>query len=158
MKIAIEMHPGFVVYNPETMLRLRDIAGKSVGANLDPSHLFWQGIEPIQAVRILGDAIHYVHAKDTQLYSANMDMTGVLDTKSYTKERERSWMFRTVGYGHSAEWWSEFISTLRMYGYDNVMSIEHEDSLMSPDEGLTKAAALLNQLVIKEKPAAAWWV
>jgi len=158
VKIAIEMHPGFVVYNPETMLRLRAIAGPSVGANLDPSHLFWQGIDPIQAVRVLGDAIHYVHAKDTQLYSANMNKVGVLDTKPYTQERDRSWMFRTVGYGHSAEWWSEFISTLRMYGYDNVLSIEHEDSLMSPDEGLTKAASLLSQLVIREKPVAAWWV
>jgi sugar phosphate isomerase/epimerase len=158
VKIAIEMHPGFVVYNPETLLRLRAIAGKSVGANLDPSHLFWQGIEPIDAVRVLGDAIHYVHAKDTQLYSANMARVGVLDTKPYTDERNRSWMFRTVGYGHGAEWWSAFISTLRMYGYDNVLSIEHEDSLMSPDEGLSKAAALLNQLVIKEKPVAAWWV
>jgi sugar phosphate isomerase/epimerase len=158
VKVAIEMHPGFVVYNPETMLRLRAIAGPSVGANLDPSHLFWQGIDPIGAIRVLGEAIHYVHAKDTQLYPANMPRTGVLDTKPYTKERDRSWIFRTVGYGHSAEWWSEFISTLRMYGYDYVLSIEHEDSLMSPDEGLTKAASLLSQVVIKEKPAAAWWV
>jgi sugar phosphate isomerase/epimerase len=158
VKVAIEMHPGFVVYNPETMLRLRAIAGPSVGANLDPSHLFWQGIDPIAAIRVLGDAIHYVHAKDTQLYPANMPRTGVLDTKPYTKERDRSWIFRTVGYGHSAEWWSEFISTLRMYGYDYVLSIEHEDSLMAPEEGLTKAAQLLSQVVIKDKPAAAWWV
>ncbi len=158
VKIAIEMHPGFVVYNPETLLRLRAIAGPAVGANLDPSHLFWQGIDPIAAIRVLGDAIHYVHAKDTQLYSANMPRTGVLDTKPYTRERDRSWIFRTVGYGHSAEWWSEFVSTLRMYGYDKVLSIEHEDSLMSPEEGLSKAAALLSQVVIKEKPAAAWWV
>src|SRR6476646_9323857 len=84
VKIAIEMHPGFVVYNPETMLKLRAIAGPSVGANLDPSHLFWQGIDPIAAVRMLGDAIHYVHAKDTQLFPANMTRNGVLDTKSYT--------------------------------------------------------------------------
>ena len=158
VKIAIEMHPGFVVYNPETLLRLRAIAGPAVGANLDPSHLFWQGIDPIAAIRVLGDAIHYVHAKDTQLFAANMPRTGVLDTKPYTKERDRSWIFRTVGYGHSAEWWSEFISTLRMYGYDYVLSIEHEDSLMSPDEGLTKAAALLSQVIINDKPAAAWWV
>ncbi len=158
VKIAIEMHPGFVVYNPETLLRLRAIAGNAVGANLDPSHLFWQGIDPIAAIRVLGDAIHYVHAKDTQMFPANLPKTGVLDTKPYTDERNRAWMFRTVGYGHSAEWWSEFISTLRMYGYDNVLSIEHEDSLMSPEEGLRKAAALLSQVVIGEKPAAAWWV
>jgi len=82
----------------------------------------------------------------------------VLDTKPYTQERDRAWIFRTCGYGHGAEWWGEFISTLRMFGYDNVLSIEHEDSLLSPEEGLTKAANFLNGLVIREQPAAAWWV
>jgi sugar phosphate isomerase/epimerase len=157
VKIAIEMHPGFVVYNPETMLRLRSIAGPNVGCNFDPSHLFWQSIDPIAAVRVLQDAIFHVHAKDTQIYSANLPRTGVLDTKLYTQERERSWIFRTCGYGHGAEWWSELISTLRMFGYDYVLSIEHEDSLLSPEEGLTKAANFLNGIVIREQPTAAWW-
>jgi sugar phosphate isomerase/epimerase len=84
--------------------------------------------------------------------------TGVLDTKAYTDERNRSWIFRTCGYGHGAEWWKEFVSTLRMFGYDDVLSIEHEDSLLSPEEGLTKAAQFLKEIVIKEQPAAAWWV
>lgn len=158
VRIAIEMHPGFVVYSPETMLRLRAIAGPSVGCNFDPSHLFWQNIDPIAAVRILGDAIFHVHAKDTQLYPANLPRTGVLDTKPYTDERNRGWIFRTCGYGHGAEWWKEFVSTLRMFGYDNVLSIEHEDSLLSAEEGLTKAAAFLKDLVIREQPGAAWWV
>ncbi len=158
VKIAIEMHPGFVVYSPETMLKLRAIAGPSVGCNLDPSHMFWQNIEPIAAVRVLRDAIFYVHAKDTQIYSANLPRTGVLDTKPYTDEANRGWIFRTCGYGHGAEWWKEFVSTLRMFGYDYVLSIEHEDSLMSPEEGLAKAAGFLNELVIKEQPTAAWWV
>lgn len=158
VRIAIEMHPGFVVYSPETMLRLRSITGPAIGANLDPSHLFWQNIDPIAAIRVLGDAIHYVHAKDTQLYTANLPRTGVLDTKPYTEERQRGWIFRTCGYGHGAEWWREFISTLRMYGYDYVLSIEHEDSLLSAEEGLAKASAFLNELVIREQPGAAWWV
>jgi sugar phosphate isomerase/epimerase len=158
VKIAIEMHPGFVVYSPETMLRLRSLAGPSVGCNYDPSHLFWQGIDPIAAIRILGDAIFHVHAKDTQIYPANLPLTGVLDTKPYTDERNRSWIFRTCGYGHGAEWWKEFASTLRMFGYDNVLSIEHEDSLFSPEEGLRKAAQLLNEVIIREQPTAAWWV
>jgi sugar phosphate isomerase/epimerase len=157
VKIAIEMHPGFVVYNPETMLRLRSIAGTNVGCNFDPSHLFWQQIDPVAAVRVLAGAIFHVHAKDTQIYSGNLVRTGVLDTKPYTEERDRSWIFRTCGYGHGAEWWSEFISTLRMFGYDFVLSIEHEDSLLSPAEGLTKAATFLNGIVIREQPAAAWW-
>jgi sugar phosphate isomerase/epimerase len=120
--------------------------------------MFWQGIDPIAAVRILGDAILHVHAKDTQLYSANLPLTGVLDTKPYTEEQNRGWIFRTCGYGHSAEWWKEFASTLRMFGYDNVLSIEHEDSLLSPEEGLSKATRFLNEIVIKERPTAAWWV
>jgi sugar phosphate isomerase/epimerase len=158
VKIAIEMHPGFVVYNPESMLKLRAITGPQVGANLDPSHFFWQGIDPIAAIRVLGDAIYYVHGKDTQIYSHNLPATGVLDVKNYTDERNRSWIFRTVGFGHGEEWWREFVSTLRMFGYDYVISIEHEDSLMAPGEGLTKAAAFLNGIVIRDQPSAAWWV
>ncbi len=158
VKIAIEMHPGFVVYSPETMLKLRSIAGESVGCNYDPSHMFWQGIDPIKAIRVLGDSIFHVHAKDTQIYDSNLPKTGVLDTKKYTDEKNRAWIFRTVGYGHAYQWWTEFISTLRMFNYDYVLSIEHEDSLMSPDEGLTKAAAFLNQIVIRDQAAAAWWV
>ncbi|HVV44680.1 MAG TPA: sugar phosphate isomerase/epimerase, partial [Bryobacteraceae bacterium] len=158
VKIAIEMHPGFVVYSPETMLRLRAIAGESVGCNYDPSHMFWQGIDPIAAVHVLGDAIFHVHAKDTQIYERNLPLSGVLDTKPYTDERRRAWIFRTVGYGHGAEWWSEFISTLRMYGYDGVLSIEHEDSLLSSEEGLTKAVRFLDSLVIRDRAASPWWV
>jgi sugar phosphate isomerase/epimerase len=158
VKVAIEMHPGFVVYSPETMLKLRAITGETIGCNYDPSHMFWQGIDPIKAIRVLGDSILHVHAKDTQIYDYNLPKTGVLDTKKYTDERNRSWIFRTVGYGHAYGWWTEFISTLRMFGYDYVLSIEHEDTLMSAEEGLTKGAHFLNQIMIKEGTAAAWWV
>jgi len=158
IRIAIEMHPGFVVYSPETMIRLRSIAGNAIGCNYDPSHMFWQGIDPIAAIRVLGEAIFHVHAKDTQLYERNLPITGVLDTKPYTNERNRGWIFRTCGYGHGESWWREFSSTLRMFGYDDVLSIEHEDSLLSPEEGLARAATFLNQIVPKEKPATAWWV
>jgi sugar phosphate isomerase/epimerase len=158
VKIAIEMHPGFVVYSPETLLKLRHAVGNTVGCNYDPSHMFWQSIDPIKAIRVLGDSIFHVHAKDTQIYYSNLPKTGVLDTKKYTDERNRSWIFRSVGYGHAYGWWKEFISTLRMYGYDHALSIEHEDSLLSPDEGLSKAAAFLNAIVIRDRPTAAWWV
>ena len=158
VRIAIEMHPGFVAYSPETMLRLRAEAGDNVGVNYDPCHLFWQGIDPIKGIRVLGDAIYHVHAKDTQIYDFNLPRTGVLDTKKYTDERNRGWIFRTVGYGHDEGWWREFVSTLRMYGYDGVLSIEHEDSLMSGEEGLIKAAEFLDRIVIREQAGAAWWV
>jgi sugar phosphate isomerase/epimerase len=140
------------------MLKLRAIAGPALGCNFDPSHLFWQGIDPVAAVRILGDAIFYVHAKDSKMYEANLPRTGVLDTKPYTDEINRGWIFRTCGYGHGVEWWKDFVSTLRMAGYDYVMSIENEDSLMSAEEGLRKAVAFLQEAVITEQAGAAWWV
>jgi len=157
IRVAIEMHPGFLVYSPETMQRLRAAAGENIGCNFDPSHLFWQGIDPLAAIRQLGRAIFHVHAKDTMLWQPNINYSGVLDTKPYTDELHRAWIFRTVGYGHGAEWWNNFVSTLRMVGYDDVLSIEHEDSLMSVDEGLTKAASFLHDVLLKEKPAQAWW-
>jgi len=158
VKLAIEMHPGYVVYSPETMLRLREACGPNIGCNYDPSHMFWQAIDPIAAIRVLGDSIFHVHAKDTQIYNYNLPSSGVLDMKLYTDEKNRAWNFRACGYGHGADWWKEFISTLRMFGYDYVLSIEHEDSLMSPEEGLTKAAEFLNGIVIREAAGKPWWV
>jgi sugar phosphate isomerase/epimerase len=108
-------------------------------------------------VRLLGEAIFHCHAKDTQIFPANLPATGVLDTKPYSDEINRSWIFRTVGYGHGKEWWNEFVSTLRMAGYDYVLSIEHEDSLMSVEEGLTKAVRFLREVVLTEKPGEMWW-
>ena len=157
VRIAIEMHPGFVVYNPETMLKLRAAAGPSVGCNFDPSHMFWQGIDPCAAVRALGHAVLHVHAKDTRLYDMNIKVNGVLDVKPYGDEKHRSWIFRTVGYGHDQDFWCDLVSTLQMIGYDDVLSIEHEDSLMSVEEGLTKAATFLNSIIIREKLQGAWW-
>ena len=159
VKIAIEMHPGFVVYSPETMLRLRSIAGPTVGCNFDPSHLFWQNIDPIAAVRVLGDAIFHVHAKDTQIYPANLPLTGVLDTKPYTEERERALDFshlrlrsrRGVVEGvcfHPAH------VRLRL----TCSPSSTKTACSPPEEGLTKAATFLNGIVIREQPGAAWWV
>lgn len=157
VRIAIEMHPGFVAYSPETLLKLRTAAGPAIGCNFDPSHMFWQGIDPCAAVRALGEAVFHVHAKDTRMYEVNFKVNGVLDTKPYRDEKNRSWIFRTVGYGHGTDFWGDLVSTLQMIGYDDVLSIEHEDSLMSIDEGLTKAAGFLNQIVIKEKLKEMWW-
>jgi sugar phosphate isomerase/epimerase len=157
VRMGIEMHPGFVVYNPETMLRLREAVGPAIGCNFDPSHMFWQGIDPCLAVRKLGDAVFHVHAKDTRLYDVNIKVNGVVDAKPYSDEKNRSWIFRTIGYGHDADFWCDLVSTLQMVGYNDVISIEHEDSLMSVDEGLSKAAAFLNQIVIKEKLKEMWW-
>lgn len=156
-KIALEMHPGFCVYNPETLLKLRAAVGDVIGANFDPSHLFWQGIDPVAAIRKLGPAIYYFHAKDTKIDSINTAVNGVLDTKHYGDEINRSWIFRSVGYGHDYKVWKDMVSALRMVGYDSVLSIEHEDSLMSPNEGLQKAISFLKEVLVFEDKGGMWW-
>lgn len=157
-KIALEAHPGFLVYNPETMLKLRDATeSKVLGANLDPSHFFWQGIDPVKAVRKLEGAIHHVHAKDTGLYKINTDFDGYLDTKPYSDEKKRAWIFRTVGYGHGADFWTDFVSTLRLVGYDGTLSMEHEDSLMSPEEGLRKGVEFLRGIILRDARGKVTW-
>ena len=157
-KIALEMHPGFCVYNPETLLKLRAAVGDVIGANFDPSHLIWQGMNPVAAIRALAGAIYHVHAKDTKIDDINTSVNGVLDTKHYGDEIHRSWIFRTVGYGHGEEYWRDLVSALRLCGYDKVLSIEHEDSLMTIDEGLKKAVDFLDKVMIKEeKPCGMRW-
>ena len=156
-KIAFEMHPGFVVYNPETLLKLRNAVGDIIGANFDPSHLFWQGINPVSAIKALQGAIYHFHAKDTKIDERNTEVNGVLDTKSYGDILNRSWVFRTIGYGHDQSVWNDIISALKAVGYDGAISIEHEDGLMSPKEGLEKAVDLLKKTLIYEKAGEMWW-
>ncbi|MDQ3170410.1 MAG: TIM barrel protein, partial [Acidobacteriota bacterium] len=149
--------PNFVAYNPESMLRLREIAPKTIGCNFDPSHMIWQQVDVTSAIRALAGSIFHVHAKDCRVDTSNTMANGVLDAKSYTREIERSWIFRTVGYGSDTLFWKDMVSSLRMAGYDHVVSIEHEDSLMSGDEGLKKAVAFLKPLLIAEPAGAAYW-
>jgi sugar phosphate isomerase/epimerase len=158
-RIAFEMHPGFVVYNPETLLKLREAVGPQIGANLDPSHLFWQGIDIVEAIKLLGreQAIFHVHAKDTAIDRGNVARNGVLDTKHYGEILDRSWTFRTVGYGQGEKVWRDFISALRAVGYDDVLSMEHEDLLLSVDEGLRKGVELLQNLILREGRTEIWW-
>jgi sugar phosphate isomerase/epimerase len=155
--VALEAHPGFLVYNADTMLKLRAATGPSIGINFDPSHLFWQGVDIPAAIRALGDCIFHVHAKDLAFDRQNVAVNGVLDAKSYRRMRERSWLFRSVGWGHDALVWKQIVSALRLAGYDHVISIEHEDALLSIDEGLRAAVNLLSRIVLTEPPADPWW-
>lgn len=157
-EIAFEMHPGFCVYNPATLLRLRAAVGPEIGANFDPSHLWWQGIDPVEAIYALKGAIFHFHAKDTKLNPRVARVDGFMDTKHFGDEPNRAWLFRSVGYGHGEDVWRDIVSALRLTGYDYVMSIEHEDSLMSNTEGLNKAIELLRRVITSEpKPGGMWW-
>src|SRR5436190_3416776 len=155
--VALEAHPGFLVYNVETALRLRASAGKSIGVNFDPSHFFWQGVDVPSAIRALGEAIFHVHAKDVAVDRQNVAVNGVIDAKTYRRMAERSWLFRSVGWGHDALEWKRIVSALRLAGYDYVLSIEHEDALASVDEGLKAAVEMLSSVVLTEPPVEAWW-
>lgn len=156
-KVAFEMHPGFCVYNPTSLLKIREAVGNTIGANVDPSHLIWQGIDVPSAIRALEGAIYHFHAKDTKIYRPNCDVKGVLDTDHYGTEKTRSWLFRSLGYGNDYGFWKDIISTLRLVGYEGAVSIEHEDSLMSSKEGLEKAIAFLKEVMIYETPGEMFW-
>jgi DNA-(apurinic or apyrimidinic site) lyase len=159
VNVCIEMHPNMLVYEPEGLVKLRELTNERIGANFDPSHLYWQGIDVPEAIRYLGerDAIHHFHAKDTALYEANARVKGYLDTAPYTDESNRSWLFRSIGYGHDEAHWKEVVSTLRMVGYEGALSIEHEDSLTSGREGLEKAVDVLDRAVFETQPGDAYW-
>jgi len=160
VKLGFEMHPGFVVYNNATLLRLREACGEAVGANFDPSHLFWQGVEIDVAIAELCrvGAIHHVHMKDTGFNRVNTARNGVLDTVPMDQVGNRSWIFRTVGFGHGEEEWKRIVTALRLAGYEGALSIEHEDALFSVDEGFNKCVAFLRAVMPSDPPLAdAWW-
>jgi sugar phosphate isomerase/epimerase len=157
VSIAVEMHPGMLIYNVETLLRMRAACGPALGCNFDPSHLWWNGVDPVAAIRQLGEAIVHVHGKDVYLDRYNISVNGCNDSKPYSQIPGRAWTFRSIGYGHGASVWKDILSTLRLIGYDHVVSIEHEDALMSTDEGLAKGIALLKEAGIFEPAGQMFW-
>ena len=157
VNIGVEMHPGMLVYNVETLLRLRAAAGPALGCNFDPSHLFWNGADPTIAIRALGDAIVHVHGKDCSMDQVNMRVNGCNDFKPYDQVGQRAWTFRTIGYGHDLKAWKDIVSALRLVGYDYVVSVEHEDPLMSYEEGLRKGIATLGAAIINEPAGQMFW-
>jgi sugar phosphate isomerase/epimerase len=148
-KVCLELHGFQAVYNPSTLLRLRDVVGPIVGANYDPSHPLWMGADPLAAVRALGSAIYYVHAKDTRIEPLAAGIDGVLDTRPASDPARRSWNYVTLGYGHGEVWWRQFCAALRMAGYDDVLSIEHEDALLTPLQGVAKAVDFLRDVALR---------
>jgi sugar phosphate isomerase/epimerase len=146
-RISFELHPLHLVYNVPTLLRMRDAVGPVVGANLDPSHLFWQGMDPLAVIRALGPAIHHVHLKDTQIVPGQVALAGVHDQRSFDDPANRAWIFRTIGRAHDAEFWAAFVAALRSAGYDDCLSIENEDVTQPRIEGVEEAAAFMLPLM-----------
>ena len=148
-KIALENFSAMLVWNPETLLRLRNEVGPMVGMNLDPSHLFWMGASPIAAARALGDAIHHVHGKDTRIERGLADVNGLLELKEVTDVANRCWNYVAVGAGHDLQWWKEFFSVVGMMGYNDWVSLEMEDFTMSTEAGIQSSIDALQATIIR---------
>lgn len=149
-RIALENHGMQLVYNPETLFRLRDAVGPMVGMNLDPSHLFWMGGDPMEAARVLGQAgaLYHIHGKDSRPERRMFGPNGMLDTKPIDAFRDRSWNYVAVGAGHGVQWWQEFFSVARMSGYDEYVSLEMEDLTLPMLEGHIASLRTLKQALV----------
>ena len=146
-RIAFELHPLYLVYNVPTLARIRDAIGPVIGANVDPSHMFWQQMDPLAVIRALGPAVHHVHLKDTELVPDQVALAGVLDQHPFEDPAGRAWGFRTVGRGHGAGFWTGFLEALREVGYDDVVSIENEDEWQPAEEGVREAAGFMRPII-----------
>jgi len=146
-RIALELHPLHLAYNVPTLQRLRDAVGPVIGANIDPSHLFWQQMDPLAVIRALGPAVHHVHLKDTEIVPGQVAIAGVLDQRSFDDPANRAWVFRTAGSVHGHEFWSAFVAALRDVGYDDVLSIETEDAGLTPEAAVQQAARFMRSVL-----------
>jgi sugar phosphate isomerase/epimerase len=146
-RLCLELHGQQNVYNVGTFRRLREAVGPVVGVNFDPSHLFWMGADPLVAIRALGDAIYHVHAKDTRIDPRNAGPHGLSDVTPTERIGDRAWSYVTLGYGHDLLWWRQFCTELRLAGYDDVLSIEHEDLLLPPLDGVRLSVETLRAAI-----------
>jgi sugar phosphate isomerase/epimerase len=146
-RIALELHPLHLSYNVPTLLRLRDAVGPVIGANVDPSHMFWQQMDPVAVVDALGDAVYHVHLKDSEVVRDQAALTGVLDNRPFADPKSRAWVFRTVGRAHDESFWSAFFSALTRVGYEGSLSIENEDVEQPQEAGVREAASFARRLI-----------
>ena len=152
-QLCFELHPGMCVYNVSSFVRLREAVGPMIAANLDPSHFFFQGTDPLAVIRTLAESIGYVHAKDARVEPYNLAVQGSLDLQPGKPVRDLVWAYRTLGYGHGAQFWADFVSALRSIGYDGVLSVEHEDPLMDAEEAIGRAVGLLRNAAFFGPPS-----
>jgi sugar phosphate isomerase/epimerase len=158
VRLAFEIHPADMCYQPSRLMRLREEVGPVIGANLDPSHLIWQGMDVPEVAHYLGDAIYNVHAKESQVNERVARIDGVLETRGWERDQERGWNFRTAGYSKSMTWWRDLITALRAVGYEGVLAYEHEDPLLDAIEGLEKGIEFLRSSILEKPRSKLWYV
>jgi sugar phosphate isomerase/epimerase len=146
-RICFELHPVNLVYNVPTLLMMREAVGDTIGANFDPSHLMWQGMDIPACIRAIGPAVFHVHVKDVMMHPHRQALVGVLDNRPDATFQERPWNFCTPGFGHDARWWREFFIALRDVGYDDVASIENEDPYLPGIAGVERTVPFLREVI-----------
>ena len=172
VSVGFELHPNMLAHNAESYLALLEEAGddgSTLGLNFDPSHFFWRGIDPLAMLRHLRSAtkttvVKHAHGKDAFTDRFNTEVNGCLSMVPYSDEAHRPWRFVTIGEGwdpvsgpHDLNWWQRLVTELQLGGYDHVISIEHEDSRKSFEEGLSKALSVLAHAVNREVPGPITW-
>jgi sugar phosphate isomerase/epimerase len=145
LRLCFELHPGTYVYNTTTFRQIAQL-GRSLAINLDPSHFFWQSIDPLAVVRELGPHIGFASGKDTRINRDAVALNGLLDNRWPHPIDEMPWTFASVGRGHDRDWWASFLAALAAAGFDGTISIEHEDPSVSPEEGIAESARLFHDL------------
>jgi sugar phosphate isomerase/epimerase len=145
VRICLELHAGLAAYNPASFLQLAEVTGRNVGVNLDPSHFWWQGIDPLAVVEALGDRIGFAHAKDTTVYPERVRLNGVNDHRFPPDPAVNSWHFSAVGEGHDDATWTALLAAIRAAGHDGTVSIEHEDPRYDGAEGVERSLAGLRR-------------
>ena len=146
LMVCFELHPGTYVYNFETFKRVQEL-GPNLGVNLDPSHFFWQSMDPLALVEAIGDRIGHAHGKDTTLHAERLALNGMLDCRWPNPPDEMPWNFATVGRGHDKEWWAKFVGLLRDKGFSGTISIEYEDPFVLVEESILESARFLSSVI-----------
>ena len=156
-KIGLEFHPGFCVFNPKTLIKLREAVGPELGVCLDVSHLLWMGMDPVVVIEKLKDCVWQVHGKDVTFRPNALAENGVIEIGGFGDLTERSWYFSIPGYGHDLTLWKKIVHALQMIGYDKDICFEHEDALVGRDEGIVKAYDFLSQAILSEPAGNCSW-
>lgn len=141
--ICLELHPGTAVYNVETFDRIANV-GHAIAANIDPSHFFWMGMDPLAVVASIGDRAGHCHGKDVSFAKDKLAVNGLLDRRWPRPPEEMPWNFAVVGRGKDPAWWEGFVRQLVAAGRVHTIAIEHEDPFVPAGEGVAEAAAVLS--------------
>jgi sugar phosphate isomerase/epimerase len=144
VKFALEVHPteiAFDIYTAQRALEALD-RREEFGFNFDPSHLLWQGVDPVEFIRAFHDRIYHVHVKDA-VVTLN-GKAGILASHLNFGDPRRGWDFRSPGRGGVD--FEEIIRALNQAGYDGPLSVEWEDSGMDREHGAKEACEFVQRL------------